>query len=355
MTNTVSLRAARPAALARNGLRLVLLGLLLVAVMTASTLYGPTTIPRVDVLHILLYKVGLYAGHRDWSDAEQSIVWQIRLPRTLAAALVGAALSVAGTLFQAVLRNPLADPYVIGTSAGAQLGVIVALLLPLDIGIFGFGPLQVLAFLGALVTVLFVYGIARTAGRTPIVTLLLAGFVTSSFLLSATTFLMLMSNRMEQVVTWTMGSLDVSEMTQLTSTAPLVVAGILAAVLLARQFDVMLLGEEHAAHLGVRVERLKLWAIVLASLLTALAVTLAGVVAFVGLVVPHAMRLVFGPGHRVLLPAAALAGAVFVVTAGIVSVVALAPTPIPLGIVTSVIGAPLFIHLLRRSRRQYRV
>src|SRR5947209_13952455 len=115
MTDTVSLRSAPATTLARNGLRLVLLGLLLVAMMTASTLYGPTTIPRADVLHIVLYKLGLYAGHRDWSAAEQSIVWEIRVPRTLAAALVGAALSVAGTLFQAVLRNPLADPYVIGT------------------------------------------------------------------------------------------------------------------------------------------------------------------------------------------------------------------------------------------------
>lgn len=355
MAKTAALRAPPIVLLTRTGLRFVVLVLLVLASMIASTLYGPTTIPRDDVLHILLYKLGLYAGHRSWTDAEQSIVWQIRVPRTLAAALVGAALSAAGTLFQAVLRNPLADPYVIGTAAGAQLGVIAALMLPVDVTFLGFGPLQLFAFAGAVLTVLFVYRIARTAGRTPVVTLLLAGFVVSSFLISAATFLMLISNRINQVVAWTMGSLDVSELTQLTLTGPLILLAVAAALPLAPQLDVMLLGEEHAAHLGVRVERLKLVAVVLASLLTALAVTLAGVVAFVGLVVPHAMRIIFGPGHRVLIPAAALGGATFVVTAGIISLVLLAPTPIPLGIVTSVIGAPLFIHLLRRSRQLYAV
>src|SRR5947209_6568510 len=149
MAKTATLRA--PASrLTGNGVRFAALVLLVVVALTASTVYGPTSIPSGDVLHILLYKLGVYSGHRTWSDAEESIVWEIRLPRTLAAGLVGASLGVAGTLFQAVLRNPLADPYVIGTAAGAQLGVMVALLLPIDIALFGFGTLQILAFIGAL-------------------------------------------------------------------------------------------------------------------------------------------------------------------------------------------------------------
>lgn len=327
----------------------------MVLAIFAATLYGSTAIPAEATLHILLYKLGLYGGHRDWTLSEESIIWNLRLPRVIAAALVGGSLAVAGTLFQAVLRNPLADPYVIGTSAGAQLGVTVALVFSLTYAAAGFGPVQIFAFVGALVTVLFVYGLARTAGRTPIVTLLLAGFVVSSFLISGATFLMMASGRTDQVMSWTMGSLDVSELSQIGLTAPVMLVCAGASVLLWRQLDVMMLGEEAAAYLGVRVEVLKLIAIVAGALLTSLAVTLAGIIPFVGLVVPHAMRLIYGPGHRVLVPAAGLSGAVFVVLADLLARVVIAPTPVPLGIVTAVVGAPLFLHLLRRSRTEYHV
>jgi iron complex transport system permease protein len=300
-----------------------------------------------------LYKFGLYAGHHDWSAADQSIVWDLRLPRVIAAALVGGSLGVAGALFQAVLRNPLADPYVIGTSAGAQLGVTVALVLSVSYTVAGFGAVQVCAFIGALLTVFFVYALARTAGQTPIVTLILAGFVVSSFLISGATFLMMATGRTNEVVGWTMGSLDVSDLSQVAVSGPLILLAACGAVLLWRQLDVMMLGEEPARHLGVRIESVKLLAIVLGALLTALAVGLAGIIPFVGLVVPHAVRLVYGPAHRVLIPAAGLAGAVFVVLADLVARVAIAPTPVPLGVVTVVIGAPFFLHLLRRSRRAY--
>jgi iron complex transport system permease protein len=198
-----------------------------------------------------------------------------------------------------------------------------------------------------------VYVLSRTAGRSPIVTLLLAGFVVSSFLISGATFLMMATGRTNQVMGWTMGSLDVSEFSQLAVSGPLIVVGAGAAIVLWRHLDVMLLGEEAATHLGVRVEALKLLAILIASLLTALAVTLAGIIPFVGLVVPHAARLIYGPGHKVLLPAAAVCGAIFVVVADLLARVAIAPTPVPLGIVTAVVGAPFFLHLLRRSRSQY--
>jgi iron complex transport system permease protein len=333
--------------------RLAPLPLALVVVLLLATAYGSVSIPPGETARILLYKFGVYAGHRSWSLIDENIIWQIRLPRVLAAALVGAALSVAGALFQAVLRNPLADPYVIGTSAGAQLGVIVALVLPLQLAVLGFGSVQVLAFLFALMTVLLVYGVARTAGRTPVVTLLLAGFVVSSFLISATTFLMLITNRTQEVMMWTMGSLDVSELTQLGVTGPVIVVVAGAAIVAAPQLDVMLLGEEQAYHLGVRVERLKVATIVLATLLTGLAVTLAGIVAFVGLIVPHAARLMYGPAHRVLLPASATLGAVFVVLADLIARIGIGGEQIPLGIVTAVIGAPFFIHLLRRGRSTY--
>lgn len=336
-------------------LRLVPLPVLLVLALFAGTLYGSTTIPALDTLHILLYKLGLYTGHHDWTASEEAIVWDLRLPRVIAAALVGGSLGVAGALFQAVLRNPLADPYVIGTSAGAQLGVTLALVFSLSYAAAGFGPIQLFAFAGAVSTVLFVYGLARSAGRTPIVTLLLAGFVVSSFLISGATFLMMATGRTDEVMSWTMGSLDVSVLSQVAVTGPVILLCCGIALLLWRHLDVMLLGEDTARHLGIRIEVLKLTSIMLAALLTSLAVTLAGIIPFVGLVVPHAVRLIYGPGHRTLIPAACMIGAVFVVLADLIARVVIAPTPVPLGIVTAVIGAPFFLHLLRRSRAEYGV
>src|SRR5947209_5038160 len=216
--------------------------------MVLATLYGTVSVAPDAVLRILAYNLGLHFIGAHFSAIDESLVWSIRLPRVVAAALVGASLAMAGTLFQAVLRNPLADPYVIGTSAGAELGVTLSLVLSVGYSLAGFGPLQLFAFAGALGTVLFVYGVARTGGGTPIVTLLLAGFVTSSFLISGATFLMMATGRTDQVMGWTMGSLDVSDFRQISVTGPVILAAATAALLLWRQLDVMLLGEEAAAH-----------------------------------------------------------------------------------------------------------
>lgn len=334
---------------------LCVLPLLLSAVMVIATLYGTVAVDPAVVLQVLAYKLGLHFIGAHFSVIDESVVWSIRLPRVLAAALVGGALGVAGTLFQGVLRNPLADPYVIGTSAGAQLGVAISLAVPVQFVVLGFGPIQAAAFIGAVLTVGFVYTLARTAGRTPIVTLLLAGFVVSSFLISATSFLMITTNRVSQVTLWTMGGIDISRYQQLAFTGPCVLIGVALAMLMAPRLDVILLGEEQARHLGVRVERVKVAAILLGSLLTGLAVALAGVVAFVGLVVPHAARLIFGPSHRTLVPSAAIGGAIFVVLVDLIARTVVAPTEIPLGIMTAVVGAPFFLHLLRRTRRIYDV
>jgi iron complex transport system permease protein len=323
------------------------------AAMVLATLYGTVSVAPGVVLNILAYKLGLHIVGTHYSTIDESLVWSIRLPRVVAAALVGAALAVAGTLFQGVLRNPLADPYVIGTSAGAQLGVAISLAVPAQFVVLGFGSIQAGAFIGAVVTVAFVYGLAHTAGRTPVVTLLLAGFVVSSFLISATSFLMITTNRVNQVTLWTMGGIDISRYQQLAFTGPCVLLGVCLATIMAPRLDVILLGEEQATHLGIRVERVKVVAILLGSLLTGLAVALAGVVAFVGLVVPHAARLIFGPSHRTLVPAAAFGGAAFVVLVDLIARTVVAPTEIPLGIMTAVVGAPFFLHLLRRTRRTY--
>lgn len=329
---------------------------LLIAVLLAL-LFGSVSIPPMDIVQVLVYKLHPSSVHPTWPPGTLQIVWYLRLPDVVAAGLVGLALALAGTLFQAVLRNPLADPYVIGTSAGAQLGVTIAFVAPFQFSLLGFGPLQIAAFIGALGTVLFVYALARSGSGTPVVTLILAGFVVSSFLISATTLLTFLgadaNARLVHLLTWTLGGLDIESWGQIGIAAPCILLGGVLTYFLAPQLNLILLGEEQAAHLGVRVERLKLGTIVLASFLTALAVTLGGVIAFVGLVVPHAVRLLYGPGHRALLPVSAMLGAAFVVLCDLVARVAVAPTTLPLGVVTAVIGAPFFLHLLHRGRREY--
>src|SRR5579859_4768578 len=244
--------------------RVAVLPITLLMSLVLASAVGDIPISLSDTTHILLYKLGLPAGPVTWSIQNEVIVWDLRLPHVAAAALVGASLAVAGTLFQAVLRNPLADPYVIGTAAGAQLGVTIALLLPLQIALLGFGSLQILAFGGAVGTVLLVYLIASLGGRANVVTLLLAGFVISSFLISGTSFLLSVSNRANDILSWTMGGINVSAWEQLTVTAPVIIGTVAAAWLLAARLDVLLLGEHPAMHLGINVERLKLAAVVLA-------------------------------------------------------------------------------------------
>jgi len=342
--------------------RVTLLPGILAGSILLGLVYGTDAIPLREVLHVL-FPVSHACTARPLTaglpNRNAVIICDLRLPGVIGALLVGAGLALAGALFQAVLRNPLADPYVIGTSAGAQLGVTLVFILPIQVALWGFGTLQLAAFAGALSTVLVVYLLARTPSGTPVVTLILAGFVISSFLISATTLLTYVgagvSERLSHLLTWTLGGLDVQSWQELAVSAPCILAAGCAAVLMAPRLDLILLGEDQAAHLGVRVERLKLAAIVLASLLTALAVTIGGIIPFVGLVVPHAMRLIYGPRHQVLLPVSAVAGAAFVVLCDLIARVAVAPSVLPLGVVTAVVGAPFFLHLLRRSRRVFAI
>lgn len=327
---------------------------LLALTLIVAVLFGDVPIGADEIGRIVLHRVGLYHGSVTWPTSDDAIIWQLRIPHVLAAAAVGMALAVAGALYQAVLRNPLADPYVIGASAGAQLGVSIALVVSGQFLFFGFGTVQLTAFAAAVATVLFVYGLARSRGRTPIVTLLLAGFVVSSFLISGTSLLMQLSGHADQIMRWTLGSgLDVSGTQQLSIAIPAIALAVIAAYGIGPRLDVVLLGEEQAQNLGVRVELLKLAAIILGALLTALAVALAGIIAFVGLIVPHTVRLIYGPSHRTLVPVAAIGGAMFVTATDLVARIATPPTPLPLGAVTAVIGAPFFLHLLRRSRSEY--
>ena len=343
----------------RNRLVLVLLllGGGLVAALFLANAFGAVNVPLPDILKMALNKLAVFDFPSTWRVVDETIIFQIRLPRVISGALVGAALATAGVLFQGLLRNPMADPYIIGTSAGAALGATVAMMLPVNLVFLGFGLVPMAAFGGALVTVILVYNLARVGGKTPIISMLLAGFVVSSLLAAVMMFLVSISGRLnlnlQSVYSFLMGNISVTSWGQLAIIAPLVIGGIIGARFFAFHLNAFALGEEGAAYVGIEVEKDKIRILALGSLLTATAVSISGLVGFVGLVVPHAVRLSLGPDHRLLLPASALAGAGFLIIADLVARIILAPMEIPVGVITAIIGAPFFLYLLRRTRREY--
>jgi iron complex transport system permease protein len=341
----------------RVALVIVILGGSLVIASFLASAFGAVAVSFADILRMALNKMAFFHFPETWRLVDETIIFQIRLPRVVGSALVGAALATAGVLFQGLLRNPMADPYIIGTSAGAALGATIAMMVPLNMAFLGFGLVPVAAFIGALGTVILVYNLARVGGKTPMISMLLAGFVINLFLGAILAFLMSMSEKLNLnlhvVYSFLMGHISVTSWSQIAVIAPLVIGSIILSRFFAFHLNAFSLGEEGAAYLGVEVERDKVFILALGSMLTASAVSISGLVGFVGLVVPHAVRLTFGPDHRLLLPASALAGGAFVVIADLLARILLAPVEIPIGVITAIVGAPFFIYLLRHGRREY--
>lgn len=341
----------------RRWSRWTILALLTVSLLPTVTIaagLGAIPVPFGQVMRIVAARLPGVTLTPTWTEQEEAIILRIRLPRVANAMIVGYALAVAGVVFQGLLRNPLADPYIIGTSGGAALGATLALLVPVQVMWFGFTLTPLAAFVGALGAAFAVYAIARVGPRTPITTLLLAGFALSSLLAAAMSFLMFLSGEtLQRVVLWTMGSVSAAGWKPLLVVAPLIFAASIAAYAQAGDLNAFLLGEDQAAYLGVDVERRKLLLLAVGSLLTGAAVSVSGLVGFVGLVIPHVARLLLGPDHRLLLPAAGLLGGFFLVAADLAARLVMAPTELPLGVVTAVVGAPFFLYLLRQSKRRY--
>ncbi len=340
---------------------LVLLGLslLLLVVLFIAVSFGPVPIPVDTIIRILLNGTGLFHFARQWDPTDELIIWQVRMPGVIGAALVGAALAVAGTLFQGMLRNPLADPFLIGTSSGAALGATFAFVLPFDTIYGTYFPLTpVLAFVGAMITVFLVYAIARSDGRTPVVTLLLAGVVVNAVLVAFQTLILTLYPHaqfgIQGLFNWLSGGIAVTSWLPILVVGVIILVAILGSLTLTPVLDAFALGEESAAHLGLPVEQRKLLIIVLGSLLTAAAVSISGLIGFVGLVIPHALRLLLGPRHSLLLPASALGGAIFLTLADLLARTLIPGTVLPVGIFTALVGAPFFLFLLRNSKREYR-
>jgi iron complex transport system permease protein len=319
---------------------------LLVAVLMGIA-FGAVAVAPGDVLSA----VGRALSGRSAGLADTLIVG-VRLPRVLLAVVVGASLAGAGAIYQALFRNPLADPYILGVSSGAGLGAMLALVATAGATGLRYGAVPLSAFAGALITMLVVTRLASWRGRLDTASLLLAGVALSYTLAALTSFVMVFAReQMASVVFWMMGGLGSASWPYLAMIVPMFLIGAVFSLTVTRQLNLMLLGDERAGHLGLDAKRFKIVALAVASLLTAAAVAVAGLIGFVGLMVPHMIRLVIGPDHRALLPASFLGGAIVRVVADLLARIVIAPIEVPVGIVTALLGGPFFVWLLVRGER----
>jgi iron complex transport system permease protein len=316
-----------------------------------SMAVGAVSIPITSVVEVLGSHLPLPISFGPVDAIADTIIWDIRLPRTVLAVLVGAALASSGGVMQGFFQNPMADPYIVGISAGAALGATAAFALNLDIWFMGLNAVSIAAFFCALLVTLTVYMLSRRGGRVASTTLLLTGIAIGSLATSVTSFLLVMGGEdQRRILFWLMGSLSARRWDHVYMLFPYLVVGMTIVLFFARDLNVLLLGDEQAAQLGVRVERVKVILLAAASCLAAAAVCVSGIIGFVGLLVPHLVRLVVGPDYRILTPMSALVGGLLLVLADIVARTAMAPAEMPIGILTTVLGAPFFLYLLHRRR-----
>jgi iron complex transport system permease protein len=322
---------------------------LLLGITIAGTLgIGSTDISFGTLFQILLAKLPLIHIQPTWTVNTEIIIFDIRLPRILLAGLVGAALAVAGATYQGLFRNPLADPYLIGVAQGAALGAVIGFMIPA----WQIGSIPLLAFLGAVAAAAMVYAIARVGKTLPMTTLILAGVAIGAFLAAITSYLMIASgDKLHGIISWLLGSFALANWWQVAMVTPYILVGIIIIWLYARPLNVMQLDEEQAQQLGINVEQVKLILLGAATLITAAAVCFCGIIGFVGIIIPHAMRLIWGPDHRFLLPLSIFAGAIFLILADTAARTMLAPTEVPIGVITAFLGAPFFLYLLRQKKR----
>lgn len=286
-----------------------------------------------------------------WPDFYRTILFKIRLPRILLGCIVGAGLAVSGTVFQGLLRNPLADPYILGTSSGAALGASLGLLLRLDSFV-----LPMVAFLFSVLALFLVYGIAHSGGRIQLQVLLLAGVIISTFLASLVMLLMSLAKReTQEIIFWIMGNLGQTNYAFIKMIGIMVLAGSLLVYIFARDLNIISLGEEKAHYLGVETEKVKKILFMVTALIVGAVVSISGMIGFVGLIIPHVVRLIVGPDHRILLPASGLVGAIFLIISDTLARTIAAPIEIPVGVITALFGAPFFIFLLIKQRKKIKI
>ena len=313
---------------------------LLAAVMFVCSLMGTESISLKAVFDGVSRQAAV--------NPDYEIFVHVRLPRIILAAIVGAALACSGVVFQALLRNPLADPYILGISSGAGLGAIIAVISGFNWTLWGRSPIAVFAFAGAMGTVWLVWFIGRLTGKSHVTGLLLAGVVVNAFFSAVIMFLTSVAGaeHVYSTIFWLMGNMAEEDFFVLWVSAASVVAGILALFYISPQLNVISFGEDDAASIGINTPRTRMIAFAIAAAITAIAVSLSGLIGFIGLIVPHGVRLVFGPDHRQLLPLSGIVGAIFLVAADTLARIIVAPAQLPVGVVTAIVGGPFFLVLL---------
>ncbi|MBW9159692.1 FecCD family ABC transporter permease [Clostridium tagluense] len=329
---------------------------LLIIVMIAAANFGVADISFKQTALIITSKIPIvndFVSIDGIKSTSITILLNLRLPRILLACLVGAALSVVGTSFQGIFKNPMADPFVLGVSSGAALGATITMVFLKETHFLGMSMVALTAFIGAIITTFLVYNIARVGTKVPVATLLLAG-IAINYLLSSIISLMMTfnSDNIEKIVMWTMGSFSTAGWNEVILLSIIVVPSILFISTFSRDLNIMLLGEDSARSLGIDVNGFKKYIFVISTLMVAAVVSVSGIIGFVGLIVPHAIRMIFGSDNRVVIPFSALGGAIFLVICDTLARVVVPPSEIPVGIITSIFGVPFFIYLLYRTKKK---
>lgn len=332
----------------------ILLSLVLfcLATMLFCLTIGPANITFIEALLLSLDSLP-FINLKNLVDlyppSHHTIIFEIRMPRVILTALIGGALAAAGTAMQGLFKNPMADPYILGVSSGASLGAAIAIVSG-GISFFGIWTLPIHAFVGATLSTWLVYSLARLGNKVPIYTLLLAGVALSSLLSSLVSFIMIInSEELKQIVYWMLGSFTGTGWDHVKAALPFILLGLSLLLFFAKDLNAMLFGEEAAQNLGINVELTKKLLLTFSALTVAAAVSVSGTIGFVGLIIPHTVRLLVGPDHRILLPTATIVGAIFMVFTDTLARTILAPVEIPVGIITAFLGGPFFIYLLKKK------
>jgi iron complex transport system permease protein len=329
---------------------------LLLIIIIGSTNIGVANISFVQTTKIILSKIPLVNKLILLDNVKESsviIILKLRLPRIILACLVGAGLSIVGASFQGMFKNPMADPYVLGISSGAALGATLTIVFGIERHVVGISVTALCAFIGAVVTTLTVYNVARVGNKVPSTSLLLSG-VAISFLLSSLISLIMTFKRehIERIVMWTMGSVSTASWNQVLVLLPIVVVSTIILYFFSRDLNVFLLGEDNARTMGIEVEKLKKYILLLCTLQVAVAVSVSGIIGFVGLIVPHGVRILTGSDNRIVIPFSALGGAIFLVICDTIARSIVPPIEIPVGIITSIFGVPFFMYLLYKTKKK---
>jgi len=334
----------------------IILLIILIALIVLSSAMGAANLSiklTLKTLGSIIPGIKNLIDASDISPQDIKVIFDIRLPRIFMAIIVGIALSSSGVIFQGVFRNPMADPYIIGVSAGAAFGATIGLLFAGNIKLISLSATSIFAFLGAIGTTFLIYNISKIKGKISVLTLLLSGVALSSLLTSIISFIMIYRTQdLAKVYFWIMGGLSNSSWTNFMTIMPVIVIIMAASSFFMRDLNVMSLGDERANQLGVQTEKLKQVLLILASIMAAAAVSVSGIIGFIGLITPHIMRMIVGPDHKILYPTAAISGGIVLLLSDTIARIILSPREIPVGIITSIIGVPFFIYLLVKSKRQ---